>query len=184
MTKPVEMTGARTFFSASEERVERWRELHHTAKALSSGSTQTEKLRSVAAAQLERLVPLEELCGYPGPRLMTLAHERLQTSDWTGFARLLQRISVSLLSNSYRDDPEAWKADEEEAHAPEVLPPSIGRGQARKPYFEVLVVSPSERSTWPALREGLTFETPPHRRPHGGSPPPIRPPRPTWLHHP
>jgi arginine decarboxylase len=156
MNKPnLEMTGARTFFAASEERVERWRELHRIAKALASGSSQTEKLRSEATAQLARLAPLEDLCGYPGPRLMTLVHERLQTSDWTGLARLVQRISVSLLSNSYRDDPEAWKADEEEAHVPEVLPPSIGRGQARKPYFEVLIVSPSERSTWPALRDGM-----------------------------
>jgi len=156
MSKPsTEVSGVRSFFSAAEERVERWRELHHIAKALASGSPQIEKLRSEATAQLARLAPLEDLCGYPGPRLMTLLHERLQTSDWTGFARLVQRISVSLLSNSYRDDPEAWKADEEDAHMPEVLPPSIGRGQARKPYFEVLVVSPSERATWPALREGM-----------------------------
>ena len=70
MNKPaLEMAGVRTFFSASEERVERWRELHHIAKALASGASQTEKLRSEATAQLARLAPLEELCGYPGPRL-------------------------------------------------------------------------------------------------------------------
>ena len=149
MNKPaLEMAGVRTFFSASEERVERWRELHHIAKALAAGSSQIDKLRSEATAQLARLAPLEELCGYPGPRLIALVHERLQTSDWTGFARLVQRISVSLLSNSYRDDPEAWKADDEEAHVPEVLPPSIGRGQARKPYFEVLFVSPASPAGW------------------------------------
>src|SRR5262249_26091327 len=33
--------------------------------------------------------------------------------------------------------------------------PGIGRGQARKPYFEVLVVSPGERSTYHETREGL-----------------------------
>ncbi len=56
---------------------------------------------------------MEELCGYPGSRLMALLHERLKQNDWAALARLVQRISMSLLSNSYRDDPEAWKSDEE-----------------------------------------------------------------------
>ena len=91
-----------------------------------------------------------------GPRLLTQLHERFNTADWTGFARLVQRISIALLSNSYRDDLEAWKSEDEgEAHMPDVLPPSIGHGQARKPYFEVLVVTPGERSTWAATREGM-----------------------------
>src|SRR6185436_7027687 len=47
-----------------------------------------------------------------------------------------------------------WKADEEgEAHLPDVLPPSLGRGQSRRPYFEILFVSPGERATWPEIRE-------------------------------
>ncbi|MGH8758685.1 MAG: decarboxylase, partial [Burkholderiales bacterium] len=107
-----------------------------------------------ATSVLEELTPLEELNGYPGPHLMAQVHERLQTGDWTGLARLVLRISSALLSNSYRDDVQAWSADEEgDTRLPEVLPPSIGRGQARKPYFEVLMVSAGERSTWPELRE-------------------------------
>ena len=103
---------------------------------------------------LEELTPLEELNGYPGPHLMAQVHERLQAGDWTGLARLVMRISGALLSNSYRDDVQAWSADEEgDTRLPEVLPPSIGRGQARKPYFEALIVSQGERSTWPELRE-------------------------------
>jgi arginine decarboxylase len=98
--------------------------------------------------------PIEDLCGYPGPRLMAQVHDRIRTGDWTGFLRLVQRISAALLANSYRDDPEAWKhEDEGEAYAPEILPPAIGRGQSRRPYFEILMVSPGERSTWPELRE-------------------------------
>ncbi len=38
---------------------------------------------------------------------------------------------------------------------PEVLPPGLGRGQARKPYFEVLIVTPGERSTWDDMREAF-----------------------------
>jgi arginine decarboxylase len=145
MGKSAETTGVASFFSASEGREERWRELHRITKALAAGG-EAEKLRKEAAAKLAELAPLEELCGYPGPRLMTLLNERLKDGDGKGLARLAQRISISLLANSYRDDPEAWKSDEEdEAHMPAVLPPSIGRGQARKPYAEVLIVSPSER---------------------------------------
>jgi arginine decarboxylase len=141
--------------------VDRWRQLHRVTKALAAAGAGAEKardkLRQDAMALLGQLGPVEELCGYPGQRLLALMHERMKTADWTGFARLVQRISISLLSNSYRDDPEAWKSDEEEddPHAPRVLPPSIGRGQARKPYFEILIVSPSERSTWAQVRDGM-----------------------------
>ncbi|HUI99609.1 MAG TPA: hypothetical protein VLY46_05195, partial [Usitatibacter sp.] len=148
--------GLSGYFSASQGRVDRWRSVHRLAKALAAGSSASEALRNEALEELNSLAPLEELCAYPGPALMATLKERLQTRDWTAFARLAQRISISLLSNSYRDDPEAWKADEEgEAHTPEVLPPGIARGQARKPYFEVLVVTPGERSTWEATRESL-----------------------------
>ena len=88
---------------------------------------------------------------------MAQVNERLKAGDGAGLARLTQRISMSLLANSYRDDPEAWKSDDEEGdpHMPKMLPPSIGRGQARKPYCEVLIVSPGERSTWEPVREGM-----------------------------
>jgi arginine decarboxylase len=140
-------TGVRALFSASEERVERWRELHRAAKSAAPGGS------SQVSALLAQLAPLEELCAYPGQRLMAQVSERLKSGDSTGLARLAQRISISLLSNSYRDDPEAWKSDEEEEdpHLPKV----VGRGQARKPYFEVLIVSPGERATWAATANGF-----------------------------
>ena len=85
---------------------------------------------------------------------MAQVHERLQTGDWTGFARLVQRISSALLTNSYRDDQEAWRADEEgEAASPRRPAPSVGRGQGRRPYFEILIVSPAERAMWPEIRD-------------------------------
>ena len=150
-----ERGGLGGFFSAAQLRVDRWRHLHHVAKRLAAGGP-VDKLRPEAAEELGRLGPLEDLCGYPGPHLLAQLHERFKTADWTGFARLVQRISLSLLSNSYRDDPEAWESESDgEAHMPDVLPPSIGHGQARKPYFEVLVVTPGERSTWAGTREAM-----------------------------
>ena len=145
----------RDFFSAAEARIDRWRTLNRVAKALAAtGPRPGAGPGDDPKAILTELQPLEDLCGYPGPRLMTQVHERLQTGDWTGFARLVQRISGALLTSSYRDDHEPWKADEEgETHAPDILPPSIGRGQARRPYFEILLVSPAERAMWPEIRE-------------------------------
>jgi arginine decarboxylase len=140
-------TGVRALFSASEERVERWRELHRAAKSQATGSA------SQVGALLTQLAPLEELCGYPGPRLMAQMNDCLKSGDTAGAARLAQRISISLLSNSYRDDPQAWKTDEEQEDPH--LPLVVGRGQARKPYCEVLVVTPGDRSTWAATREGM-----------------------------
>jgi arginine decarboxylase len=157
------------FFTASWARQERWRALHRLGKALAGERSGTEfaaqvwnkgegpnvdKLRQEAEAILSELQPLESFCGYPGPALMTQACDRLAAGDWAGFARLTQRISAALLSNSYREDPEAWKTEEEgDARLPDILPPGIGRGQTRKPYLEVLIVSAGERSTWPGLRE-------------------------------
>ncbi len=143
------------FFSAAEGRLDRWRTLHRIAKNLvGAPEKDAEALRQEAQTLLADMGPIEDFCGYPGPRLMAQLHERLQTGDGTGFARLVQRISNGLMTNSYRDNTEAWKAEEEtEARPTDILPPSIGRGQSRKPYFEVLMVSPAERSMWPEIRE-------------------------------
>lgn len=149
-------TGLAQYFSLSQARIDRWRGVHRLAKALAAGAANADALRAQALEQLNALAPLEDLCAYPGPSLMATIRERVITGDWNGFARLAQRVSISLLSNSYRDDPEAWSGDEEgDAHTPDALPPGIGRGQARKPYFEVLVVTPGERSTWAQTREAL-----------------------------
>ena len=132
--------GLNEFFAASEARVDRWRTLNRVARALmATGPGSASGLRVDPTELLAELAPLEAFCAYPGPGLMARVHERLQTGDRTGFARLVQRISTALLGDSYRDDVEPWKADDEsDGRAPDVLPPSVGRGQARRPYFDVL----------------------------------------------
>jgi arginine decarboxylase len=149
------IVGLNEFFAASEARVDRWRALNRVAKMLASpGGPSEAAARQHARDLLAELAPLEELCAYPGPRLMAQVRERLQSGDMTGFARLVQRISNALLTNSYRDDPAAWTADEDgEVRVTDILPPSIGRGQSRRPYFEILFVSPGERAMWPEIRE-------------------------------
>ena len=143
------------FFSAAEARVDRWRTLNRIGRALAgSGGPGVDRSRSEFESVLAELTPLEDLNGYPGPHLMDHLRERLKTADWTGLARLVQRISGALLANSYRDSLAPWSTDEEgDGQIADILPPSVGHGQSRRPYFEILLVSPSERSTWPQLRE-------------------------------
>ncbi len=141
------------FFSAAEARIDRWRDLNRVAKALLAGGDAA-GLRKRAAAALAELTSLEELNGYPGPHLMAEIHDLLQSGDARGFARLVARVSGALMSGSYRDDAQAWTADDDsEAQLPDILPPSLGRGQSRRPYFEVLIVAAGDRSTWPSLRD-------------------------------
>ena len=142
------------FFSASEARTDRWRTLHRTAKSLAAKATET--LRAQAGALLGELEPLEEYQGYPGPRLMSLLRERAQTKDWSAFARLAQRISAALLADTYQEDVKAWREEDEgEAYLPDAMPPALSHSKIRRPYFEVLLVSPAERSAWPELRNQL-----------------------------
>jgi arginine decarboxylase len=153
--KDTQTMEVRDFFYAAEARIDRWRTLNRIAKVMAGGGVSPAGGHvGDPKALLGELQPLEDLCGYPGPRLLAQVHERFQTGDWTGFARLVQRISGALLANSYRDDQEPWRADEEgEARLPDILPPSIGRGQGHRPYFETLFVSPAERAMWPEIRE-------------------------------
>ncbi|MDH4130359.1 MAG: decarboxylase, partial [Gemmatimonadota bacterium] len=159
MTKPPTAAedALRQMFSASDARIEQWRKLHRLVQALGTASgTDLDRLRKEALALLDALQPLEELNAYPGPHMMTQIHVRLETSDWVGLGRLVNRISGALLSNSYRDDIESWQGEDEgETHLPAILPPPLAHGRARKPYFEVLLVSAGEQSTWPALREAF-----------------------------
>jgi len=154
---PEGRTSMSEFVSASAARTDLWRIFHRIARALVSADVASaERLRREAASVLAELVPLEDVNGYPGPHLMAQVRGRLQTGDGTGLARLVQRISAALLANSYRDDLEAWSTEDEgDTHLPDVLPPSIGRGQARRPYFEILIVSAGDRANWPALRESF-----------------------------
>ena len=91
------------FFSLADARVDRWRSLLRVARSLAGEVKGHEASLQQATALLAELAPLEELCAYPGPRLLAQVHERMKNGDWAGVARLVQRISAALLDNSYRD---------------------------------------------------------------------------------
>lgn len=152
-----EARGLHQFLAAAEGRIDRWRTLHRIARALAAPGTATPADLSAQFLEvMEELRPLEQLAAYPGPELFDEVAARHAEGNVGALSRLVGRISGALLSNSYRDTPQAWRPDDEaEVHLPEFLPPSIGRGQARKPYFEVLFVTGGERSTWHDLRESF-----------------------------
>ncbi|HET7537081.1 MAG TPA: hypothetical protein VFJ90_11535, partial [Candidatus Didemnitutus sp.] len=154
MNKPASHLDLKDFFSASEARIDRWRSLHRVAQAL--GARPSDKLRAEAVALLGELGPLEDYQAYPGPHQMAQLQQRLSTGNWAVFARLVQRISAALLADSYQEDPKAWHDEEnDEPYLPDALPPALARVAKRRPYFEVLLVSPAERSAWPELRNQL-----------------------------
>src|SRR4051794_38710071 len=100
--KAAPASGLNAFFSAAEARGDRWRALHRITKALAGAKGgAAEGPRREAAAILQELKPLEDLNGYPGPRLAALVEQRLKESDWPALAKLVQKVSGALLANSY-----------------------------------------------------------------------------------
>ena len=147
------------FFSAAEARIDRWCEMNTVGRALEAALAQgqaADKLHAQAAELLAEISPMESYWAYPGPRLMTTVREALGEANAGVFARLVQKISNSLLTGGYRHDSAAWDPlQESEARPLDALPPDAQVGESRKPYFEVLVVTPNDPSTWERARNEL-----------------------------
>ncbi|AZG12615.1 decarboxylase [Cupriavidus pauculus] len=150
---PSRPRGLHQFLSASEGRIDRWRTLHRLARQLAAAPQDDASCATQCREVIQELAPLEQYNGYPGVELFGQVEARLAQRDWASLEKLVRRISTALLSNSYRDEREAWLVEDEgETRLPEFLPPSIGKGQSRKPYFELLIVAAGEPSTWGDLR--------------------------------
>ena len=147
------------FFSAAEARTDRWRQLNAAARAWAGEATRAESAQHAhvtAGRLLSRLAPLEEYWAYPGSRLMTTVAEALYARNAGLFARLVQKVSAALMTGLYRHDAAAWDPlDEREGQLPDILPPDLHRGDATRPYFEVLVVTPNEPRGWERARNEL-----------------------------
>jgi arginine decarboxylase len=147
------------FFSASEARTDRWRQMHAAGRTWEAAVDQGQRddsLPAEAARLLAEIVPLESYWAYPGPRLMKAVAEALDARNAGVFARIVQKISSSLLTGSYRYESAAWDPLEEgDGRTPDVLPPDMQSGETRKPYFEVLTVTPSDPRTWENRRSEL-----------------------------
>jgi arginine/lysine/ornithine decarboxylase len=147
------------FFSASEARTDRWRQLNATSRAWETSIARgkpDDKLYTEAAQLFAEIRPLEDYWAFPGPRLMATISEVLEQRNAGVLARLLQKTSNALLTGSYRYESSAWDPLQEgEEHVPDILPPDVKPGESHKPYFEALVVTPNDPKMWERARNEL-----------------------------
>ena len=144
------------FFSAAEGRLDRWRTLHRIAKTLvGAAERDTEALAAGGAEAPGRHGTDRGFLRLPrteadGAAARAPADRRLDGFRPPGAADQ-QRAVDQQLPRQHRGVEGGGGG--RESRSTDILPPSIGRGQSRKPYFEVLMVSPGERSMWPEIRE-------------------------------
>jgi arginine decarboxylase len=114
----------------------------------------TGKFKSEATSICDELAPLEAFWAYPGSKLMGALKDRLASGDAFGFARLTQKITSALLSESYRRDQGAWEVDEEgELPVAERMEAYGATQENYRPYFEVLSVTPAPAANWERARQ-------------------------------
>lgn len=140
------------FFSAAEARTDRWRQMNAAGRAWEAAIARGQDDSAFYGEILrlyEEMRPLEDYWAYPGPRLIFTIGEVLEEHNAGVFARIVQKVSNALLTGAYRYESTAWNPlQEDEGFIPDVLPPDVQPGEAHKPYFEVLNVTPADPNTW------------------------------------
>ncbi len=118
------------------------------AQAWSGGSGDRARLE----AALAEMAATEEFHAYPGAPLMTALRDHAAANDPRATEALARRITRALLTRSFRRNAGDWDAhDDDDEAAADVLPPTLGRTDAHRPYFEVLIVTGAPAARWPAL---------------------------------
>jgi arginine decarboxylase len=135
-------------FAGPGARADQWRNLVEVAEAWSNGSGNRDKFE----ATLAEMAATEDFHAYPGLQLMTALRDHARENDAQATASLARRITRALLTRSFRQNPSEWEADEDsKGVAADVLPPTLGRADARRPYFEVLIITGAPATRWRAL---------------------------------
>jgi arginine/lysine/ornithine decarboxylase len=146
------------FFTVSEARHDRWRNLLRAARSWGAASKQensvAESKRSGVTAAFSELRQWEDFFAYPGPALLKTLEESIAQGDAAGTASLVQAISSSLLTHSYRSNPASWEGEQIMPGAmSKKLPVSSDGDAPNRPYFEVLIATAAPPSTWPGARQ-------------------------------
>ncbi|MBF6023830.1 aminotransferase class I/II-fold pyridoxal phosphate-dependent enzyme [Lysobacter niastensis] len=147
-----------TVLAASSARNDHWRQLHAAAAswALADSDEKGRARRTECARLMADVLRIEHCWAYPGRRLLGAMTDALEHQEPATFTRLVQRVSGALLSGDFRRDEQIWEAAAEvEGRALDVLPPDLGGPMARRPYFEVLVVTPSAPAEWTRSRDEI-----------------------------
>ena len=142
-------------FSTGQARLDRWYNLALAAQTWAAKPSKSG--RAAVEAALGDLRPAESFFGYPGPRLLRAIEDQIAQGDAGDVGRLVQRINAALMSDSYRADASDWDTADDSAEAPGAvrLPPRLDTGETRRPYFELLIVSPAPPARWPAVAQDL-----------------------------
>ena len=137
--KPAEPQRIDHFFSMPAARADRWRELTALANDWSSGTG------SVAAVEsaLEALGPIEEFHAFPGRRVMSRLRDRLGAGSAEAFAEFARQISRSIVTRQYKQGLIDRQSDDALVDGSDTLVDTFDEGEKRRPYFEMLVVTPA-----------------------------------------
>jgi arginine decarboxylase len=136
------------FFSGPGARADRWRELVDVAQAWLAGTA----TRSDFEAAFSELEATEEYHAYPGLHLMATLRDSAAADDARSTLALVKRISTALLTRSFRKHASDWDVHEENQESvPDLMPPTLGRVEGHRPYFETLIVTGISAERWPGL---------------------------------
>lgn len=146
------------FFMTSSIRSDRWRDLNAKAQtwAAEARGPKAHSDRAAVEAALEEVRPLEDFFAYPGQRLMKTLADRIASDDALGVARLVRRMSGSLLSGAYRYDGAEWETSDDAAPAvADRLPLAPHGADGRRPYFETLFVTTAPSANLPQIAQEI-----------------------------
>jgi arginine decarboxylase len=134
------------FFNGPSGRADNWRDLVEAAKAWAAGRDN----RAHYDALLNDLAVTEEFHGYPGQHLMAALKEA--SGDAAASHALGSRITNALMTRSFRQHAGDGGAGENgDGSMPELVPSTIARAEARRPYFETLIVTGVPATSWQGL---------------------------------
>jgi len=149
-----------TVFAVAATRVDKWSDLHALSRAWATAAEQgleAERLQADVSRSFASIARLEYCWAYPGSRLLKAISDAIAQRDAVALARLVQKVSGALLSGDYRRVDFAWDPAAEGDIRPleSALPPDVERSAAYKPYFEALIVTPTDPSNWERAREDM-----------------------------
>ena len=153
------------FFTGPGSRGDRWRDLAELADIWTK--ERTPEARGAVDAAFADIAIIEQFHAYPGPALLATLAEHINADDATAAANLARRLTRTVITKSHRTNPGDWSVhDDEDAVTFDVLPPGMSRSEIQRPYFEVLIVTPSSSCALAGARGGVAAATTAARRLH------------------
>ena len=133
------------FFAMASTRTDAWRDVLTAAQGWAAGTGSREAVEQ----SLAEIAVIEEFHAFPGIRLMARLRDAMARSDAAACLQLARQFSDAILTGAYHADSEP--GSEGTDSLADVLPSVVSGREGRRPYFEVLLVTPQPPSRWPAI---------------------------------